>query len=68
MTMTAPRTEQHTTCPQPHKQLLVGWVVGGTTMGRGDETTDQHCHITAPPCSWGGPTTRRSDDGDDDSA
>jgi hypothetical protein len=46
--------------PQPHEQLLVGWLVGGTTMGRGDEreggrgeretttpapwSTPNHCH------------------------
>jgi hypothetical protein len=27
----------HTTCLQPHEQLLVGWMVGGMTMTRGDD-------------------------------
>jgi hypothetical protein len=32
MSTTAPgRPPQHTTHPQPHKQLLVGWITGGTT-------------------------------------
>ena len=30
---------RHTTRPQPYEQLLVGWLVGGTTTGRGTETT-----------------------------
>jgi hypothetical protein len=25
---------QHTTHPQPHEQLLMGWVMGGTPMTR----------------------------------
>jgi len=36
--MTAATMKEHsTTHPQPHEQLLVGWLVGGTKMGRGDE-------------------------------
>ena len=29
-------TTEHTTRPQPHEQLLVGWAVGGLTRQRGD--------------------------------
>jgi len=32
-TKMAPGDGQHTTCPQPHKQLLAGWIMGGTTTG-----------------------------------
>ena len=45
-TTNATTSPRHATCPQPCEQLLVGWVVGGTTMGRGDETMDQCRHIT----------------------
>jgi hypothetical protein len=50
---------RHTTHPQPHKQLLVGWVVGGTTtmskqQGRTMRATG-HPHLRA--------TARRMDDG-----
>ena len=43
-------TTEHTTSPQPHEQLLVGWAMGGMTM----------MPMTAPwttamsHCSWGG--------------
>ena len=45
-TTNATMSPQHATCPQPCEQLLVGWVVGGTMMGRGDDMTDQHRHVT----------------------
>jgi hypothetical protein len=41
----------HTTHPQPHKQLLVGWVVGGTTVrlatGKDNNNNAEH-HSTYP--------------------
>jgi hypothetical protein len=30
---------QHTTCPQPYKQLLMGWIVGGVTRRRSHNYT-----------------------------
>ena len=55
MMTTAPRTEQHTTCPQPHEQLLVGWLVGGTTTGRPWE------HGHNQPLRHANKTTQRDD-------
>ena len=55
MMTTAPRTKQHTTCPQPHEQLLVGWLVGGTTMGRPWE------HGHNQPLQRANKTTQRDD-------
>ena len=55
MMMMAPRTEQHTTCPQPHEQLLVGWLVGGTTTGRPWE------HGHNQPLRRANKTTQRDD-------
>jgi hypothetical protein len=31
------RTTESTTHLQPHEQLLVGWIVGGTTMLEGEQ-------------------------------
>ena len=51
-----PMTE-HTTCPQPHEQLLVGWIMSGpmTTMttiegvdARHGEKTDDKPHHPPP--------------------
>ena len=53
--MTAPRTERRTTRPQPHEQLLMGWLVGGTTMGRPQE------HGHNQPLRHANETTRRND-------
>ena len=38
MAMTWPHDERPTTRPQPHEQLLVGWIAGGrtTTTTEGD--------------------------------
>ena len=52
MTTMAPRTEQCTTCPQPHEQLLVGWLVGGTTMGRPRETHDDNSRGSGGWMTW----------------
>jgi len=41
----------HITCPQPHKQLLAGWVMGGmtTTQATGmDNDNDTECYSTHP--------------------
>jgi hypothetical protein len=48
-------TMKHTTHPQPHEQLLVGWVTGEPMMttteeDRGDATTTT---TTVSPCSQG---------------
>jgi hypothetical protein len=34
MLMLMQSNERHATCPQPHEQLLVGWIVGGITHDR----------------------------------
>jgi hypothetical protein len=39
---------KHTTCPQPHKQLLMGWIAGGPMMmmTEGDrEDTTTMCNL-----------------------
>jgi hypothetical protein len=53
--------ERHTTRPQAHEQLLVGWIAGGmTTTTRRSQPQQAKPTMTAPPtaatsiCSWGG--------------
>jgi hypothetical protein len=53
--------ECHSTCPQPHEHLLMGWISGGRTEnGREEEQRQQRANDTPPApspmsnCSWGG--------------
>jgi hypothetical protein len=48
--------EQHTTRPQPHEQLLMGWIVGGTTT-----TTASRAAGNLPPNPRLRATARRVD-------
>jgi hypothetical protein len=58
----APHDGRHTTHPQPHEQLLMGWIMGGiaATMtggsneGGGRRTTPHHPPSLMSNCSWGG--------------
>ena len=43
-------TKEHTTHPQPNKQLLVGWTTGGMTM----RPMTAPWTTTMSHCSWGG--------------
>ena len=48
----------HTTRPQPHEQLLVGWLVGGMTTGR--RHGEHRCH--QPPRRANSTTQQHDDD------
>jgi hypothetical protein len=73
----ATMSQWQTTHPQPHEQLLVGWLVGGATTGRKGmrgNSNDTHDHDHCRPTNhhhkqllmgeWG--ATGRGGDGDDD--
>ena len=37
------------TCPQPHEQLLVGWIAGGTMTNVKEEMSQEDQHDRHPP-------------------
>jgi hypothetical protein len=48
--------ERLTTRPQPHEQLLMGWIAGGTKTTPTYDVTDDTPPASSPTshCSWGG--------------
>jgi hypothetical protein len=53
-----PTKTNNTTCPQPHKQLLVGWITGGVRMPMSTRADEEHRQHVRP---W--ITARRQQEG-----
>jgi hypothetical protein len=57
-------TSRHTTCPQPHEPLLVGWIAGGMTTTT--LTPCRHDHHPPPASRAAARGVEQREQGDDD--